>query len=67
MDVEFLVPIDHCIGKVSIKSDYYFRRSKYGKVFVQHCPRYLSEKQQAWNQEFARRYAGSHSQPKVQD
>lgn len=63
MRVTFIPPIDYCIGKVSMKSEFYFRRSKYGKVFVQRCPRLLSEKQQAWNKEFAKRYACRHTQP----
>lgn len=60
MRVTFIPPIDYCIGKVSIKSEFYFRRNKYGKVFVQRCPRRLSEKQKAWNKQFARLYAGRH-------
>lgn len=60
MRVTFIPPIDYCIGKVSMKSEFYFRRNKYGKVFVQRCPRRLSEKQKAWNKQFARLYAGKH-------
>lgn len=60
MKVAFIPPIDYCIGKVSMKSEFYFRRNKYGKVFVQRCPRRLSEKQKAWNKQFARLYAGRH-------
>lgn len=63
MRVTFIPPIDYCIGKVSIKSEFYFRRNKYGKVFVQRCPRRLSEKQKAWNKQFARLYAGRHHYP----
>ena len=60
MKVAFIPPIDYCIGKLSMKSEFYFRRNKHGKVFVQHCPRRLSEKQKAWNKQFARLYAGKH-------
>lgn len=63
MKVEFLKPVDYCIGKLSIRSNYYFRRSKNGKVFVQRCPRNLSKKQKAWNREFVKRYAGYHPKP----
>lgn len=63
MKVAFIPPIDYCIGKVSMKSEFYFRRNKYGKVFVQRCPRRLSEKQKAWNKQFARLYAGRHHYP----
>ena len=65
MKVTFVRPIDYCIGKLSMKSNFYFRRNKYGKVFVQRCPRMLSEKQQAWNQEFAKRYACRHTPPQA--
>ena len=60
MRVTFIPPIHYCIGKLSGKSEFYFRRNKNGKVFVQHCPRRLSEKQKAWNKQFARLYAGKH-------
>ena len=60
MKVTFIPPIHYCIGKLSGKSEFYFRRNKNGKVFVQHCPRRLSEKQKAWNKQFARLYAGKH-------
>ena len=60
MRVTFIPPINYCIGKLSGKSEFYFRRNKNGKVFVQHCPRRLSEKQKAWNKQFAQRYAGKH-------
>ncbi len=63
MKVEFLKPVDYCIGKLSIRSNYYFRRSKSGKVFAQRCPRNLSKKQKAWNREFVKRYAGYHPKP----
>lgn len=58
MEVLFLHPIDFCIGKLGKQSEFYCRKSKYGKVFMQHCPRRKSEKQIAWYQEFAKRYAG---------
>lgn len=61
MKVTFVRPIDYCIGKLSMKSNFYFRRNKHGKVFVQRCPRMLSEKQQTWNKEFAKRYACRHT------
>ena len=60
MRVTFIPPIHYCIGKLSGKSEFYFRRNKNGKVFVQRCPRRLSEKQKAWNKQFARLYAGKH-------
>lgn len=60
MRVTFIPPIHYCIGKLSGKSEFYFRRNKNGKVFVQRCPRRLSEKQKAWNKQFARLYAGRH-------
>lgn len=60
MRVTFIPPINYCIGKLSGKSEFYFRRNKNGKVFVQHCPRRLSEKQKAWNKQFAQRYAVKH-------
>ena len=60
MRVTFIPPINYCIGKLSGKSEFYFRRNKNGKVFVQHCPRRLSEKQKAWNKQFAHLYAGKH-------
>lgn len=60
MRVTFIPPVNYCIGKLSGKSDFYFRRNKNGKVFVQRCPRRLSEKQKAWNKQFAQRYAGKH-------
>lgn len=60
MKVTFIPPINYCIGKLSGKSEFYFRRNKNGKVFVQRCPRRLSEKQKAWNKQFARLYAGKH-------
>lgn len=60
MKVTFIPPIHYCIGKLSGKSEFYFRRNKNGKVFVQRCPRRLSEKQKAWNKQFAQRYAGKH-------
>lgn len=60
MKVTFIPPINYCIGKLSGKSEFYFRRNKNGKVFVQRCPRQLSEKQKAWNKQFAQRYAGKH-------
>lgn len=60
MKVTFIPPIHYCIGKLSGKSEFYFRRNKNGKVFVQRCPRRLSEKQKAWNKQFARLYAGKH-------
>lgn len=62
MRVTFIPPIDYCLGKLSGKSEFYFRRNKNGKVFVQRCPRRLSEKQKAWNKQFARLYAGKHRQ-----
>lgn len=62
MRVTFIPPIHYCIGKLSGKSEFYFRRNKNGKVFVQRCPRRLSEKQKAWNKQFAQRYAGKHHQ-----
>lgn len=60
MRVTFIPPVNYCIGKLSGKSEFYFRRNKNGKVFVQRCPRRLSEKQKAWNKQFARLYAGRH-------
>lgn len=60
MRVTFIPPIHYCIGKLSGKSEFYFQRNKNGKVFVQRCPRRLSEKQKAWNKQFARLYAGKH-------
>lgn len=63
MKVAFIPPIDYCIGKLYIKSEFYFRRNKHGKVFVQRCPRRLSEKQKAWNKQFARLYAGKRHYP----
>lgn len=65
MKVAFIPPIDYCIGKLSMKSEFYFRRNKHGKVFVQRCPRQLSEKQQAWNKEFANRYACRRTPPQA--
>ena len=58
MEVLFLHPIDFCTGKLGNQSDYYCRKNKYGKVFMQRCPRRKSEKQIAWYKEFAERYAG---------
>lgn len=57
MKVSFTLPIDYCIGKFSMQSDFYFRRNKQGRLFLQRCPRKLSEKQKKWNREFVKRYA----------
>lgn len=66
MDVIFLRPIDFCLGKLSIKSDFYCRRNKFGKVFVQKCPRRKTKKQKEWQQEFAKRYAGQNpNKPRI--
>ena len=58
MNATFFLPIDYCTGKMTVQSNFYFRRNRFGKVFAQRCPRRLSEKQQEWNKEFAKRYAG---------
>ncbi len=58
MEAVFIRPIDFCIGKLSVKSDFYCRKNRFGKVFVQRCPRRKSAKQKAWYKEFAKRYAG---------
>ncbi len=63
MEIHFLHPIDFCIGKFGYKSEFYCRRNKNGKVFMQHCPRSKSRKQIAWHQEFVARYAGQKIPP----
>ncbi len=66
METIFLKPIDYCTGKMTMNSDFYFRRNKAGKVFAQRCPRRLSQKQIEWNNKFANRYKGQNpNKPRI--
>lgn len=58
MEVIFTRPIEFCRGKLSVLSEFYCRKNRFGKTFVQRCPRSQTEKQIAWRKEFAKRYAG---------